>query len=410
MRIVFVIERKNYYRVLGPVVDAALARGWDVECWHDWAQPRWGTKASEFPDWTPTFRGGAPRMSAYHGAAEMMERLAAAPPDAVVALGPPPPGADRRVRWIGLQYMTNLVHPFGPAGFLACDRVAGYSPFWLDQALDYLVAAGTLEAGDAAAAEVSRKFVSVGIPELDQVEAIDAAAVRARLGLPADRPVVLYLPYPIKSNPPTFWLRHVYAPANRLRRGLAVAAGLKFRYWPHVMQDWHDRRLVETVRRFCDANDAFLIVKSRLKDPVPRHTEQLADLLLYDPSHYPATILELLSVASLCIHFFSSAAYEAVFMGVPSLCLAPDAEDMGLSSLWTRTLFHVREGGSYNFPGASYCRSLPEAYERLAGCSIKDFPLDPLARERFVRTFMGFDDTRSSERVLDLVESEVSRR
>ena len=97
-------------------------------------------------------------------------------------------------------------------------------------------------------------------------------------------------------------------------------------------------------------------------------------------------------------------------MGVPSLCLAPGPEDMGLSPLWTRGLFHVREGGSYNFPGASYCRSLPEVYEGLSRSSLKDFPVDPLARGRFVRTFMGFDDTRSSERVLELVESEVGRR
>jgi len=151
------------------------------------------------------------------------------------------------------------------------------------------------------------------------------------------------------------------------------------------------------------------VVKSRLKDPVPRHTARRADHVFYDPSHYPATILELLSVASLCVHFFSSAVYEAVFMGVPSLCLAPEAEDMGLSPLWTRQLFHVREGGSYHVPGASYCLSLPEAYESLATRSLVDFPLDPLARARFVETFMGFDDTKSSARALDLVEMETGR-
>lgn len=407
-RVVFIIERKNYYRVLGPVVDAALLRGWTVECWHDWAQPRWGTKASEFPDRTPTFRHGAPAVSSYQGPADMVARLAAAPPDAVLALGPPPPGLKPRPRWLGFQYMTNLVNPFGPEGFRACDHIAGYSAFWLEQALDYLGAAGALDDADAAR-EMAAKFVPVGIPEMDQIEAIDPEEVRRRLGLPGDRPVVVYLPYPVKSNPPTFWLRHVYGPANRLRRAVAVAAARNPRYWRHVAADWTDRRLVETVRRFCDANDAVMVVKSRVKDPVPRHTARRADRVFYDPSHYPATILELLSVASLCVHFFSSAAYEAIFMGVPSLCLAPEADDMGLSPLWTRQLFHVREGGSYNVPGASYCLSLPEAYESLATRSLKDFPLDPLARARFVETFMGFDDTKSSARALDLLGMEAGR-
>jgi hypothetical protein len=54
MRLAFLIYRKNYYRLLAPAVDAALARGWDVECWHDWSHPRRGGKASEFPDAAPS--------------------------------------------------------------------------------------------------------------------------------------------------------------------------------------------------------------------------------------------------------------------------------------------------------------------------------------------------------------------
>jgi hypothetical protein len=284
--------------------------------------------------------------------------------------------------------------------------VAGYSEFWLDWAVDYLRATDGLD--EAGAAHMAEKFVPVGVPEMDYVEAIDPADVRRRLGLP-DRPIVLYLPYPVKSNPPTFWLRHVYGPSNRLRRAAAVAMTGRRQYWPHVAGDWSDAHLVDTVRRFCDENGAALVVKSREKDPVPRHTRRRADAVFYDPCHYPATILELMSVASLCVHFYSSAAYEAVFMGVPSLCLAPEADDMGLAPEWTRQLFHPRAGGSYNVPGASYVLSLPEAYERLGGMRLGDFPIESAARARYVRTFLGFDDTKSADRALDLVESEVGR-
>ena len=405
LRLVFVVERKNYYRVMGPVVDAALRRGWTVECWHDWAQPRWGTKASEFPDAVPTFRWGAPKVVAYRGE-ELAPRLNAMAPDAVVALGRRPAALADRVRWIALQYMTSLVNPLGPEGLLGCDRVAGYSRFWLEQALRHFKESGTLSAdGVAAEQEITRRFAVVGVPELDQVETIEPKAVRERFGLPPDRPIVVYLPYPVKSNPPTFWLRHVYAPTSRVRRGLAVLAALRLGYWHHVVSDWNDRRLVAAVRAFCDANDALLVVKSRLKDPVPGYTAAQADLMLYDPSHYPATILELLSVASLCVHFFSSAVYESVFLGVPSLCLAPAPDDMGLSPAWSRGLFNVEEGGSYNVPGASYFMSLPQVFEALPRAALEDFPMDPITRTRFVATFLGFDDTRSSERFLDLVEA-----
>lgn len=410
LRVVFVVERKNYYRVIGPVVDLALKRGWDVECWHDWSQPRWGTKASEFPDALPTFRSGAPKVVAYHGKAELVAQLNARPPDAVVALGPRPATLPGAVRWVGLQYMTNLVNPFGPRGLLGCDVVAGYSRFWLEQALEYFRESGALRDVDGTAEqEIARRFAVVGVPELDQVDVIDSRAVRERLGLPAERRVVLYLPYPTMSNPRTFWLRHVYAPTSRARRTLAVLAARRFDYWHHVASDWNDRRLVTAVRAFCDANDALLVVKSRLKDPVPHYAESRADLVLYDPSHYPATILELLSVSSLCIHFFSSAVYESVFLGVPSLCIAPSADDMGLSPLWSRGLFNVRDGESYNVPGASYFMSLPQAFDALPGAHLEDFPMDSTSRGHFVHRFLGFDDTRSSERVLDLVAAGCER-
>jgi hypothetical protein len=33
LKVAFLMQRRNYYRVLGPVVDRALALGWDTECW-----------------------------------------------------------------------------------------------------------------------------------------------------------------------------------------------------------------------------------------------------------------------------------------------------------------------------------------------------------------------------------------
>ncbi len=405
MRVVFIVERENYYRTFGPIVDAALKRGWDVECWHDWAQPRWGPKGADFPDSSPLFSWGCPQVVIYQGGEELVELLRKAPPDAVVAPWPPPPAVEQRATWICVQHMMNLVH-FGLEGVLRFDRVAGNSQFWLDQTWEYFRASGALRTTNAAAAEeLSRKFTVVGVPEFDQVKAIDPSAVRARLGLPSDRPVVLYLPYPVKSNPQTFWLRHVYSPQNRVRRGLAVLTTLHFRYWRHVAHDWCDVRVVEAVRAFCDANNALLVVKSRFKDPVPPYTQKRADLVMYDECYYPATILELLAISSLCVHFFSSTVCEAVFLGVPSLCLAPAPEDMGLSSAWSETLCNVREGGVYHFPGASYYLSLPELFEELPRRSFKNFALDPLARARFVEKFLGFDDARSSERLLDLIEA-----
>src|SRR5262249_27779899 len=74
MRLGVLILRKNYYRLLGPVVEEALRRGYDVECWHDWSGPRRGAKSSEFPDTPPVFAAGTPRVTGYGGTADLAER------------------------------------------------------------------------------------------------------------------------------------------------------------------------------------------------------------------------------------------------------------------------------------------------------------------------------------------------
>src|SRR5258708_13008940 len=117
MRIGFVIERKNYYRGFGPVVDRALARGWQTECWHDVSQPRSGPKALEFPDpgAVPSFRHGRPTVRTYRGEADLARQLRADPSDAMVALRCGAVGATvGAVRWFGLQDTLNcapLIHP-----------------------------------------------------------------------------------------------------------------------------------------------------------------------------------------------------------------------------------------------------------------------------------------------------------
>ena len=188
---------------------------------------------------------------------------------------------------------------------------------------------------DAAVADtLARRATLVGIPELDQCHSIDAAGVRRRLGLEPDRPVVLYIPFQFGSiEPRTFWLRHVNR-RGRLWQQAAVWLSGRREYQPYVDGNWCDRGVVGAVRAFCDANGAALIVKARAKDPVPRYLAWCADRVLGDDGYYyPAVILELLKISSLCvITCLSTVTYEAAYVGVPSVCGASsvsNAEDVG---------------------------------------------------------------------------------
>jgi hypothetical protein len=420
MRVAFLIERRNFYRLFGPIVERALERGWETECWHDWGQPRTGPKGSEFPDAAPTFRHGGPRVRMYRGPASLGALLASAPPDAIVAMRRPA-DAERRgaTRWFGLQYTLDVAELVDGSGRTDCDGIGLHSQFWAARTPDCLriradnrsrATGGPPDAVDAAAVgrTLDRLARIVGIPEMDQCHWIDPADVRRRLGLDPASPVVLYCPFPFRSNPRTFWVRHVYG-ARALHARLAIRLAGRPEYRSHVARSLDDRSVVRAVRAFCDRNGAALVVKARAKDPVPAYLTRCADRVLYDDHYYPATILELLRISALCLHFFSTVAYEAAYAGVPSICIAPGADDLGFPPLWREWFLSLDPGSSFNFRGAVYPMTLPDLVGGFAGRGLGDFPLDPVARAQYVDKFVGFDDGKSSDRVLDAVQSLVER-
>lgn len=319
MKLAVLIRWRNYYRLLGPVVERALARGWDVECWH----AADGTKKSRNHgrgEPLPEYRSGRPRLREYGHDAGLQRLLAQADPDIVLTLAPPDGGIPLgRPRWLGLQYTLDVGRFVDERGRTPFAAIGVHTEYWRARAADALRIlqfnrTGTRVAVDDAAVEATmgQRGVVVGFPEMDQLHQINPGEVRRRLGLDPHRPVVLYCPYPFRSNPPTDWVKYVYGNRWDHRRW---AVRRRPQYRAHVEHGWNDRNVVGAVRAFCDANGAALIVKARDKEhgiglgrylwpQIPGYLERAADRpVVYDEgSHYPATILELMSIASLCIH------------------------------------------------------------------------------------------------------------
>src|SRR5262249_44235124 len=145
MRLAFLIVRKNYYRLLGPVVEEALARGHAVECWHDVSAPLAWEKGAQSPGAPPArpvvappSGGGPPAVKAFGGSADLAERWRVDPPDAVVSIDAPDPEvrAAAKVRWVWAQYGAEVLYSYGTAGertqrgLFDADAVALYSDHW----------------------------------------------------------------------------------------------------------------------------------------------------------------------------------------------------------------------------------------------------------------------------------------
>jgi len=411
-RLGVVIDRKNYYRLLAPVVEAALARGWEVVCFHDYAQVRTGTKGTEFPDVSavPAFRAGTPRVETYRGPDSLPEALDRAGVTVVVSLGLPPEwlragGAPSRVGWVSLQYHGEIFSHLAPPAVLAVDALGIYGLWWLEAAVKYFRARGLLGSDGADERALRAKAAVVGFPEMDQFDGIDAAEVRRRWRFPESKPVVLFLPYPFRSNPQTPWCLWAYRSGNRAWRRLRLRLAGERVLEQSVARGWDDPAVTRAVRAFCDANDALLVVKSRAKDPVPGYLARLADLTLYDESYYPPTILEALAVARLCIHFYSTTVFEVVGAGVPSLSLCPSSEEMGTTGGWWGDFYTRCEGGPFQFRGIAETMSIPEAIQTLPSRRLEEIVPDPTAREAYAARFLTLVDGKSASRLLDLAQT-----
>lgn len=418
MRIAFLIMASPEYRVYAPVIEAALARGWTVECWHDHSRPRDGLKGYQFPslECVPAFQNGRPAIRSYQGRAELRTWLQELRTDAVIAwetadaaAGLPLP--QPRPFWVAQQYSLDSFTAYGPDSLRSCDFLTLYSRWWLEWASKYFRAEGTVADSVNYVREMEPRTAFVGMPEMDVAARIDAADVRRRWGIPSNQPVVVLFVFPQGVGRSAFWPQYICAEPSRLKQAFNMVRRGRFEYWPHVQHGWNDLNVVRAIRRFCDRSGAYLLVKARRKTPVPSYTEALADKCIYDESFYPATVLEALSIASLSIGYYTTSVFESVSLGVPHLCLTyPSRDYNGADANYFSRFYTPEEDGAFQYRGVSTAWSIPEVLERLQSKRLGDFAMDPSARTRYLRTFLTHDAGDGGVRTVAAVEQAMAQR
>jgi len=395
MKIAFMVLRSTFYKYFASVIDEGLQKGHEVFCFHDYSQPRSGNKDYQFPykENIPKFFNEKPKVFDYNGENDFVKKIKDHNIDVIISLHYTKKQINLRktlkqqgIVWVCLQHSFDTILHADNLDFP--DKALIYSDIWLDWILKYAVASGNLTENniESKKQELKNKVIkNIGFVEIDQKKLVDKEKIKKRWNIPARKRVVLFLPFPFGSG------RDI---------------------WSYFIYSQRDKFLVKSLKKFCEKNNAFLLVKSRKKDIVKPYLEKVADKVLYDENFYPATILECLSISDLCINFYSSTVTEAIAMSTPNICIATSKRWSGVNNiLWKTILKEVRDNKGesiFDFEKASYILSISQFIKKMKKAKFSDFILDKKQQSLYIEKFVGELDVNYSKKALNEVEMLVN--
>ncbi len=413
MKLTFIVHRTNYYKFYGPLIKAALERDWVVACW---LCQETGGKEYLVPtrENLPNFGNHQIETRIFHSDGEVKKALQEMEKSVAISLHPKirylQTADGSETYFVTLQHGIDTFIEANAADLSSSDLLCLYAPFWAEWGARYYEANGKTDL-DYSYDLISNKVVFAGFPQMDALEEIDPDEVRARFGIDAKRPVVLLLPITL-ANKGGAWPRFFEAGSQwkqfmQFLRAIR-SEGWKFavQYWFWALNGWNDKALTSSIVKFCQHNNAQLIAKGRGKDQMRPWLEKQADLAIYDEAYYPATILELLSIADVCIHFYSFASLEAADAGVFGISVDRPSPSVGFGKpapayhqLWRGK----DEGSAFNFPGVNRWMDIPEMITKLPSLDIDAFEVDSAARSEYLQKYLGIKDHQASEHILNLI-------
>jgi len=241
--------------------------------------------------------------------------------DALVSVLPLPKAITSRVLSAWLQPTASNLFQVNPWRW---DAVYGWSLGWRSMAERYrpLVAEGLRE-----------RFVPVGYAPAECLHWTDPAEVRATFGIAAPK-ITILLPYPFAITP---WRYETH-----VRYG-----------WPLLWPGHNDRALLRQVRAFADRSGTALVIKEREKNPVRGYARRVADHVIEGDEPGEPTLLRLLTLGDLLVHFGSTSVLDAASAGVRRWDVRIPG-DVRLTGGW-RSLRELGDGtGPFHFPPESY--------------------------------------------------------
>ena len=417
--IAFVIVRMNWYRPFASAIDAALKRGWQVECWHDIGTPM-PNRPTDFPsiDKAP-FPASKVTFLEYRGFEGLSQLMSRKLVDIVVNVVPPVgarannwPQRPHRPRYVCLDGSPaeSVYYINDPEELRQTDLFAMTTPHWVDSSIQTIKDIQNIYLYNGMEAELRRKCRPVGWPSVDQRMIVDPAEVRHQWGIPERQPVVVYLNW---ADCRSVGLRPAMFSAASIREKVA-ALRRHSKEWRSIIKAWGEpgiENIMGAIRAFCDRNNAFLIVKHRHRDVLWPSEIKVADRAIVDESYYPHTIWQVMGIADLVMGYFSFALRESVASKVPYLTLdvAGFADQVYFEKQGPFLRNLAGEKGFFNFPGVTRIMNESKILRDLPRMLLSDFRMDPKVFEEYYAKYLAVPGMANSELFLDEVQKLVEK-
>ncbi len=419
MNVAFCIRRTNYIGSFGPLIECFREKGAKIIllCGHSQNPRKHGYKAYLYP-YKDKVKGifSSETVLSYRSNAELAEIIRQNGIRVIFSLTFDKIADD--IRATG-NVSDELLIAYVQTGFdmiycgvmgFSSDVVYIFSDLWRQCWKKALIhQEGKSEKAKKLLEKIDNRTIITGFPQIDQMKGFNRKEICEKYGLPRDKKILVLLPFPWRV-PFCVWSHIIYKPQNKLLKLLRLAVMREWSKMAEVFTMADDRKITAAIRRFADKNDAFFIVKGRLKNKVPAYLAKVADKVIFDGSFYPYTIMELLFVADLCIHFYSDAVKECVATNTPSICLGPtNPNDWECyAKRFFLEEFSPIEPSYYNFGSVSYNESVDDFAESFAEKSFEDYTIKPAEKSEFMEKFLGFDDLNGCNRVYEDIERRLN--
>jgi len=449
MKLVFILKRVNYYRILAPLISQGLRRNHTIEIWLDCTSTDDGQKSYlNLDNHDPNFLKNLSNLPLIRKITNIEE-------------------FDKRIKLTeGVDFFTSLHTIWFPISKQSLEVVDGrwcicmhgpdtfmeeptatfprhhlyqkylfvYSAYWLNSAESWIKTYQNDRKDIFFYTDPNHVHIeSTGMPmpSKDIYNYPNRNATNKKYDIPSDKEILIYFPFPYSPsrnhNANNYnWqitfsglfqrgFHHTSRSSSKLSFLHYLKSLLKQLFlWFKVVKDpnsraylsrgQNEKEVIRSIRRFCDRNNLYFIAKPRKKFPFATCLWALADKVVDDDEsqQHPSTLQELLQHSALTIGYHTTASLESIHLNVPYLNIqSPDSFFNGSSH---KHWFPTSVGELFNFPGVIHNWSIDAFINDFDKCKIDEFSINRDMREHYIKMFIGDPEQDSSEKFYTLIE------